>query len=97
MTRIFGPLEFHNYCMSKFPNDLLMFPGGLAVFAASTVDIPDITVLDKQIEECIPEELLRTDKILQHPFYWLKMPDMQTNRQIPDYMNLQLNSTNPFM
>ena len=39
------------------------------LFAPSTVDIPDITVLDKKIEECIPDALLRTNKILQHPVF----------------------------
>ncbi len=39
------------------------------LFAASTVDIPDIAVLDKKIKECIPDTLLRTDNILQHPVF----------------------------
>lgn len=39
------------------------------LFATPTVDIPDITVLDKKIEECIPDALLRTNKILQHPVF----------------------------
>ncbi len=39
------------------------------LFTPSTVDIPDITVLDNKIEECIPDDLLRTDAILQHPVF----------------------------
>jgi glycine dehydrogenase len=39
------------------------------LFAASTVDIPDITLLDSKIEECIPDTLLRTNEILQHPVF----------------------------
>ena len=39
------------------------------VFAPSTVDIPDINVLDEQLTECIAEDLLRTDRFLQHPVF----------------------------
>ena len=39
------------------------------IFASSTVDIPDINVLDNKTEECIPRSLLRTDDILQHPVF----------------------------
>ena len=39
------------------------------IFATSTVDIPDITLLDDQIIECIPQNLLRTNTILQHPVF----------------------------
>ena len=39
------------------------------IFAPSTIDIPDITVLDSQIGECIPENLLRVDSFLQHPVF----------------------------
>lgn len=39
------------------------------LFATSTVDIPDIAVLDKKIDECIPDALFRTDEILQHPVF----------------------------
>ena len=39
------------------------------LLAPSTIDIPDITLLDKTIEECIPDKLLRTDKVLQHPVF----------------------------
>lgn len=39
------------------------------LFTLSTVDIPDITTLDKEITECVPDSLLRTDKILQHPVF----------------------------
>ncbi|NOQ77336.1 MAG: aminomethyl-transferring glycine dehydrogenase, partial [Methylococcaceae bacterium] len=39
------------------------------IFVLSTVDIPDITVLDEQIDECIPAHLLRTDSFLQHPVF----------------------------
>lgn len=39
------------------------------IFAPSTIDIPEITVLDKQINEYIPPDLLRTDKFLQHPVF----------------------------
>ena len=39
------------------------------VFAAATSDLPDINVIDASLTECIPEQLLRTDKILQHPVF----------------------------
>ncbi len=39
------------------------------VFAAATSDLPDINVIDANLTECIPEQLLRTDKILQHPVF----------------------------
>ncbi len=39
------------------------------LFAPSTIDIPDITILDKNITECIPDHLLRNDEILQHPVF----------------------------
>ena len=39
------------------------------LFAASTVDIPDITLLDNNLEECIADTLLRTDQFLQHPVF----------------------------
>jgi len=39
------------------------------IFVLSTVDIPDITVLDEQIDECIPSHLLRSDSFLQHPVF----------------------------
>ncbi|MGZ5052338.1 MAG: aminomethyl-transferring glycine dehydrogenase [Methylobacter sp.] len=41
------------------------------VFAASTADLPDINRLDESIGECIPDALLRNDKILQHPVFEL--------------------------
>jgi glycine dehydrogenase len=39
------------------------------LFALSTVDIPDITVLDNKTGECIPDSLLRSDDILLHPVF----------------------------
>ena len=39
------------------------------VFASATADLPDINVLDASITECIPEQLWRNDKILQHPVF----------------------------
>jgi len=39
------------------------------IFANSTVDIPDITILDEHINGCIADKLLRTDNILQHPVF----------------------------
>ncbi len=39
------------------------------VFAAATADLPDINVLDATVGECIPQALLRSDKILQHPVF----------------------------
>lgn len=38
-------------------------------FAAATADIPDINSLNAQIIDCIPDELLRNDEILQHPVF----------------------------
>ena len=39
------------------------------VFASATADLPDINALDASLTECIPEQLLRSDKILQHPVF----------------------------
>ncbi len=39
------------------------------VFASATADLPDINMLDASLTECIPEPLLRNDKILQHPVF----------------------------
>ncbi len=39
------------------------------VFASATADLPDINGLDAAVGECIPEALLRSDKILQHPVF----------------------------
>ena len=39
------------------------------VFASATAGIPDINVLNASITECIPEQLWRSDKILQHPVF----------------------------
>ena len=39
------------------------------VFASATADLPDINMLDASLTECIPETLLRNDKILQHPVF----------------------------
>ncbi len=39
------------------------------VFASATADLPDINGLDATVGECIPEALLRNDKILQHPVF----------------------------
>ncbi len=39
------------------------------IFAPSTVDIPDISILDRQLESCLESPFLRTDKILQHPVF----------------------------
>ncbi|MFI3197603.1 MAG: aminomethyl-transferring glycine dehydrogenase, partial [Methylococcaceae bacterium] len=39
------------------------------VFASATAGLPDINKLDASITECIPERLLRNDKILQHPVF----------------------------
>ncbi|MDD5579342.1 MAG: aminomethyl-transferring glycine dehydrogenase [Methylobacter sp.] len=41
------------------------------VFASATADLPDINALDASIADCIPEQLLRTDEILQHPVFAL--------------------------
>jgi len=39
------------------------------VFAAPAAEFPDINRLHQSIEECIPEALLRSDPILQHPVF----------------------------
>ena len=39
------------------------------IFAAPTANLPDINAMDAQINECIPNELLRQDQILQHPVF----------------------------
>ncbi|MGR9114621.1 MAG: aminomethyl-transferring glycine dehydrogenase [Gammaproteobacteria bacterium] len=39
------------------------------IFASPTANLPDINTLDAQIDECIPENLLRRDRILQHPIF----------------------------
>jgi len=39
------------------------------IFAPSTVDIPDITTLDESLQDCIPENILRSDLFLQHPVF----------------------------
>lgn len=39
------------------------------VFSAPGFDIPDITVLDKNLQECIPDALLRSDPFLQNPVF----------------------------
>ncbi|WP_432744220.1 aminomethyl-transferring glycine dehydrogenase [Methylobacter sp. G7] len=39
------------------------------VFASATADLPDINGLDATVGECIPEALLRNDRILQHPVF----------------------------
>jgi glycine dehydrogenase len=39
------------------------------VFASATADLPDINALDALLAECIPESLLRSDEILQHPVF----------------------------
>ncbi|MGZ5008119.1 MAG: aminomethyl-transferring glycine dehydrogenase [Methylobacter sp.] len=39
------------------------------VFASATADLPDINRLDAIVGECIPETLLRNDRILQHPVF----------------------------
>jgi glycine dehydrogenase len=39
------------------------------VFASATAGLPDINRLNASITECIPERLLRNDKILQHPVF----------------------------
>ncbi|MBL1320186.1 MAG: aminomethyl-transferring glycine dehydrogenase [Methylophaga sp.] len=39
------------------------------VFAGINEDLPDIHSLDQNIGECIPNALLRSDKILQHPVF----------------------------
>jgi len=39
------------------------------VFATATADLPDINGLDATVGECIPEALLRNDRILQHPVF----------------------------
>ncbi|MGR8930492.1 MAG: aminomethyl-transferring glycine dehydrogenase [Gammaproteobacteria bacterium] len=41
------------------------------VFSSPGHDMPDIGALDKAIVECIPDDLLRTDQILQHPVFSL--------------------------
>jgi len=39
------------------------------VFAAPAAEFPDINRLHESLEECIPDALLRTDPILQHPVF----------------------------
>jgi glycine dehydrogenase len=39
------------------------------VFATPAAEFPDINRLHNNLEECIPETLLRTDQILQHPVF----------------------------
>ncbi len=39
------------------------------VFAPPSAEFPDINRLNATLEECIPEALLRTDNILQHPVF----------------------------
>jgi glycine dehydrogenase len=39
------------------------------VFAAPAAEFPDINRLHKTVEECIPDDLLRSDPILQHPVF----------------------------
>lgn len=39
------------------------------VFAPPASEFPDINRLNDEIKECIPETLLRTDRILQHPVF----------------------------
>ena len=39
------------------------------VFASATADLPDINALAASLAECIPESLLRSDEILQHPVF----------------------------
>jgi glycine cleavage system P protein (glycine dehydrogenase) len=38
-------------------------------FSAPTDDLPDINALDSATVDCIPDELLRQDEILQHPVF----------------------------
>ncbi|KAF3982634.1 MAG: aminomethyl-transferring glycine dehydrogenase [Methylococcales symbiont of Hymedesmia sp. n. MRB-2018] len=39
------------------------------LFTCSTIDVPDIAILDRQISECIPDSLLRTTTFLQHSVF----------------------------
>ncbi|MDO8844658.1 aminomethyl-transferring glycine dehydrogenase [Methylicorpusculum sp.] len=39
------------------------------IFAADNAPTPDINLLDEVTRECIPNELLRSDPILQHPVF----------------------------
>ncbi len=39
------------------------------VFVSPVADLPDINGLDAQLDECIPDSLLRDDAILQHPVF----------------------------
>ncbi len=39
------------------------------VFASASAEIPDINRLDAEIDECLPESLLRSDPILEHPTF----------------------------
>ena len=39
------------------------------VFSSPGYDMPDISVLDKSLQECIPNTLLRNDAILQNPVF----------------------------
>ena len=41
------------------------------VFATATADTPNINTLDKQVSECISENLWRVDEILTHPVFEL--------------------------
>jgi glycine dehydrogenase len=39
------------------------------VFSTPAAEFPDINRLNEKIEECVPDALLRKDKILQHPVF----------------------------
>jgi len=39
------------------------------IFSSAIDDLPEINTLDKLIDDCIPDELLRQDTILQHPVF----------------------------
>ena len=39
------------------------------VFSAPGYELPDIALLDKQLDECLPDRLLRHDAILQNPVF----------------------------
>ena len=41
------------------------------IFALPSKALPDLVEIDNSIDECIPESLLRTDPILQHPVFKL--------------------------
>jgi glycine dehydrogenase len=57
------------------------------IFALPDKQLPDLAEIDKSIGECIPDVLLRTDSILQHPVFHL----YQSETEMMRYMRLLAN------